>query len=181
MLGSWLLCSLFPDQKLEPIEQLKILDLICWGVLYDRFWATCIVSVHHYNHMRRMSLLSPCLNEEPEAMGLNSTPQITGLISHMIGNLGLSFLFYFIGKSKPRFGAKVCQVPSFAENSALISRCGNQGKPCHSCKAKLWLPTRLPSVIKCNLKDAATKADTTATLEKWNRGQASLPLHYVCC
>lgn len=90
-------------------------------------------------------------------------------------------LFYCIGKSEPRFGAKVCQVPSFAENSALISRCGNQGKPCHSCKAKLWLQTRLPSVIKCNLKDAATKAETTATLEKWGRGQASIHLHYVCC
>lgn len=52
------------------------------------FWATCIVSVHRF--------LSPRLKEETEAMGLNSTLLITGLLTHVKGNLDLSFLFYFI-------------------------------------------------------------------------------------
>lgn len=140
MLRSWLLCSFFLDQKLEPIEQMKILDLICWGI---SLWQ--VLGHMHY----LSSSLQPCGKDiaiismfkwRTWSYGIKQhTPNHWAHQSHeRKPRLVVFILFYFKGKSKPRFGAKARQVPSFAENSVLISRCGNQGRPSHSWEAKLW-------------------------------------------
>lgn len=79
-------------------------------------------------------------------MGLNNKPQITGLFSHIEGNLThmnkmepASNYFYIYLRThsfsyNTRFGAKAIQAPSFTESNVtlLINHCGNQGRPSHS-------------------------------------------------
>lgn len=145
MLSSWLLCSFFLDQKLEPIEQLKILDLICWGVsLWQDLGHMHYLSSSLQPYEKDIAVIS-IFKCRTWSYGIKQhTPNHWAHQSHeRKPRLVVFILFYFKGKSEPWFRAKTRQVPSFAENSALIGRCGNQGRPSHSCEAKLWSPDKV--------------------------------------